>query len=108
MSSLLRPYSRRLSHATRRYPPGALAKSLVLGKPLPDVDFHDFVTVRSGGCFTGSYGGDRDEGGGIIVGGGGLKGGAGRGGGELAWPSARELVGEFRCLWLEYCYGSTS
>lgn len=50
--------------ATRQYPPATLAKSLVLGKPMPHVQYRDFVTASSYvRCTQGKRGSDKGEGG---------------------------------------------
>ncbi|CAN0166178.1 unnamed protein product [Ectocarpus sp. 12 AP-2014] len=91
VSALLQPYAERARRAVRRYPPGALVKSLISGKPMPDVGFRDFVTVRPGG----------------VLGRGGSDGGGGEwGGGGGVGGRADGLVRACRSLWLEYCYGA--
>ncbi|CAN0471356.1 unnamed protein product, partial [Hapterophycus canaliculatus] len=95
--ALFQPYVARARRAARRYPPGVLVKSLISGKPLPDVGFRDFVTVRSGGVRGRNLG----------------EGGAGDGGVDGEWVVRRgdlgsegmEVVRVCRSLWLEYCYG---
>ncbi|CAM9877687.1 unnamed protein product, partial [Ectocarpus fasciculatus] len=92
VSALLQPYAERARRAARRYPPGALVKSLISGKPMPDVGFRDFVTVRRGGVPARGGGGD---------------GGDGEWGGGGVGGRADGLVRVCRSLWLEYCYGAS-
>ncbi|CAN0437519.1 unnamed protein product [Ectocarpus sp. 8 AP-2014] len=92
VSALLQPYAERARRAVRRYPPGALVKSLISGKPMPDVGFRDFVTVQPGGVL-GRGGGDGGE-------------GEWRDGGGVG-GRADGLVRVCRSLWLEYCYGAS-
>eukprot|EP00752_Nemacystus_decipiens_P006570 g5916.t1 len=66
-SALFQPYADRARHAVRRYPPAAVAKSIISGKPLPDLGFRDFVTVR-GGSGRGPRGVDGEDGGGAVDG----------------------------------------
>lgn len=107
---LLRPYADRARRAARRYPPASLAKSLVLGQPLPDVGFRDFVASRASSCSsrTGERKGKYGDTGSTMNRVSGTDGihrrGAGNGRGKRL-PSGGELVRECRSMWMEYCYG---
>eukprot|EP00903_Cladosiphon_okamuranus_P021169 g19445.t1 len=74
-SALFQPYADRARRAARRYPPAAIVKSLISGKPFPDLGCRDFVRVRGASGLGGEDGG----GGGAVDGDLAAGGGGGRG-----------------------------